>query len=272
MIRTPDDFTTLTQAVPHPAALTFAFLRDAVLCGDGRFALEGDAAARANGLDPAATVPVGLWRGAYCRAASLPPDFTPAPGFVLEPLRAFFGREDDGLIAVAGRAKQLAEWARTHRHCGACGTATEAAPGERALRCPACGHQAWPRISPAMMVLVRKGPAILLARHGRNANRWSALAGFLETGESLEETVHREVREEVGLDVRDLRYFASQSWPYPHSLMVAFTAEWAGGEPRPDGVEIAEARFFGPGETLPPLPPSQSVARALIAANHPGAG
>jgi len=272
MIRTPDDFTALAEAVAHPAPLTFAFQRDAVLCAQGAFALTGDAAALANGLDPARSVPVGLWRGTYCRAATLPADFVPAPGFVMEPLRAFFGRVDDGLLAVAGRAKQLAEWDRTHRHCGVCGAATEVAPGERARRCPACGHHAWPRISPAMMVLVRKGPAILLARHGRNANRWSALAGFLEAGESLEEAVHREVREEVGLEVRDLRYFASQSWPYPHSLMVAFTAEWAGGEPRPDGVEIAEARFYGPGEALPPLPPSQSVARALIAASRADAG
>jgi NAD+ diphosphatase len=97
----------------------------------------------------------------------------------------------------------------------------------------------------------------------------SALAGFLEPGESIEEAVHREVREEVGLEVKDLRYFASQSWPFPHALMIAFTAEYAGGDIRCAPAEIAEARWFGPGDTLPELSPRQSISRALIDANLP---
>ncbi|MGZ5104875.1 MAG: NAD(+) diphosphatase, partial [Usitatibacter sp.] len=134
-----------------------------------------------------------------------------------------------------------------------------------------CGHTAYPRIAPAMMALVKKGPAILLARNVAvpAGGRMSALAGFLEPGESVEDAVHREVHEEVGLFVKDLRYFASQSWPFPGSLMVAFTAEYAGGEIKVDPAEIAEARWFGPGDALPELPPTQSISRALIEANLP---
>jgi len=142
--------------------------------------------------------------------------------------------------------------------------------GERAMKC-ACGHTAYPRIAPAMMVLVRKGAAILLARNVAvpAGGRMSALAGFLEPGESVEEAVHREVHEEVGLFVKELRYFGSQSWPFPGSLMIAFTAEYAGGDIDVDPAEIAEARWFGPGDALPELPPPQSISRALIAANLP---
>ena len=139
------------------------------------------------------------------------------------------------------------------------------------MKC-ACGHTAYPRVSPAMMVLVKKGPAILLARNVAvpAGGRMSALAGFVEAGESIEDAIHREVLEEVGVEVRDPRYFGSQSWPFPHSLMIAFTAEYAGGDVRCDPSEIAEARWFGPGDALPELSPKQSISRALIDANLPG--
>ena len=138
------------------------------------------------------------------------------------------------------------------------------------MRCP-CGHSAWPRVAPAMMTLVKRGDAILLARNIAvpPGGRMSALAGFVEPGESVEDAVHREVREEVGVEVRDLRYFGSQSWPFPHSLMVAFTAEYAGGEIRCDPGEIAEARWFGPGDAMPEVPPRYSISHALISANLP---
>lgn len=173
-------------------------------------------------------------------------------------------------MGVAARACQIAEWARTHRFCGACGTPTVLVQGERCLQCPACGQVAYPRISPAMMVLIRKGDAILLARHaGAPANRFSPLAGFLEAGESVEEAVHREVMEEVGLKVTNLRYFGTQSWPFPHSLMIAFTADYAGGDIRVDGEEILEARWFGPGDALPIITKGISISGALIEAHLP---
>jgi len=266
MIATPADFSPLLEPREHPTPVTFAFRGDEILVAEGGFALSGEEACRANAIAPESTVPVGLLGGIYCRAVALPAGALAAPGYAFRTLRSYFGTADDGLLAVAFRGKQVAEWARTHRFCGACGGATQRMPGERAMTCATCGHAAYPRVSPAMMVLVKRGADILLARHARGP-RWSALAGFLEAGESLEDAIHREVREEVGLEVEDLRYFASQSWPFPHSLMVAFTAEFAGGQLRPDRIEVAEARWFAPGDGLPELAPPQSVARALIEAN-----
>jgi NAD+ diphosphatase len=179
-------------------------------------------------------------------------------------LRALFGGMADESVALAGRAAQLLEWDRSHRYCGVCATPTVRDAHERARRCPSCGLSAYPRISPAMMCLVTRGQEILLAR---NVNfppgRYSALAGFVEAGETIEETISREVREEVAIEVTEPKYFASQSWPFPHSLMIAFTAEYAGGELTPNGHEIAEAAWFGV-DDLPQLPPRVSIARALI--------
>jgi NAD+ diphosphatase len=213
---------------------------------------------------------VGRWDGVYCRAAWLPKETQAPEGHAFRGMRSLFGRVDEDTLSVAGRAFQIADWARTHQFCGACARPMSKAPGERAMKC-ACGHLAYPRISPAMMTLVKRGRSILLARNVAvpAGGRMSALAGFLEPGESIEDAVHREVREEVGVEVKDLRYFASQSWPYPHSLMIAFTAEYAAGELRCDPAEIAEARWFGPGDKLPELSPYQSISRALIDAHLP---
>jgi NAD+ diphosphatase len=179
-------------------------------------------------------------------------------------LRNWFGVLDDRGLAIAMRAVQLLEWDRTHRHCGACGSLTERVAGERARRCPACSLSTYPRISPAMMVLVSRGRELLLAR-GLHfpPGRYSALAGFLEAGETIEQAIHREVREEVGVAIRELRYFGSQSWPFPNSLMIAFRAQWDSGEIRVDPSELADAGWFAP-EQLPELPPRLSIARALI--------
>ena len=185
-------------------------------------------------------------------------------GWRAVPLRSAMMGFPDPLAGLAGRAAQVLEWDRTHRFCGACATPTIRDASERARRCPSCHHTAYPRISPAMMCLITRGREILLARNVNfPAGRYSALAGFLEAGESIEDAIHREVEEEVGLKVTNLRYFASQSWPFPHSLMIAFTAEFAGGELRPNGHEIAEADWFRH-DALPQLPPRISIARALI--------
>lgn len=206
----------------------------------------------------------------YC--ALIDPTRDPLPGYRFHPLRSLFAVWDDEMLAVASRASQIAEWARTHRFCGVCGTPTILADGERCMRCPACGLSSYPRLSPSMMVLVKKDDAILLARNGAWQNRFSALSGFVEPGESVEEAVHREVMEEVGLRVQNLRYFGSQSWPFPHSLMLAFTADYASGDITVDGIEIAEARWFGPGDALPELPTRISISSALIQANLPRPG
>ena len=272
MIVTPPTFTALLDPVEHEKPLTFIYRGNELLIREADAALPDARTLGGLPIDAGSILPVGLWNGSYCRAAWLPKETPPPEGHVFKGLRALFGRLDEATLAVAGRAFQVADWARTHRFCGACGKPMSKAPGERAMKC-ACGHIAYPRISPAMMVLVKRGDAILLARNVAvpAGGRMSALAGFLEPGESIEEAVHREVREEVGIEVKDLRYFASQSWPYPHSLMIAFTAEYAGGELRLDPNEIAEARWFGPGDPLPELSPRQSVSRALIDANLPRA-
>jgi len=210
-------------------------------------------------------------------------------GFKRMPLRAAMMGLGEPLMGIAGRAAQVLEWDRAHRYCGVCGTPTEPQPHERSRKCPACGHTAYPRLSPAMMVLVWRtvggGPPpadhaplgaastasmginrgeVLLARSPHYVpGVYSALAGFVEPGESLEECIHREVAEEVGVTVTDLRYYGSQSWPFPHSLMVAFTARWVGGEIVKQVDEIEDANWY-PLDALPKIPPRFSISGHLI--------
>jgi NAD+ diphosphatase len=207
---------------------------------------------------------LGRLQGADCVAVALPDDTVAPPGFFLAGLRSLFLRLPDVTLALAARAFQVVEWDRTHRYCGRCGSPTRDKDGERAKQCPTCGYVAYPRVSPAMMVLVTRDREVLLARANRFPGAmYSALAGFVEPGETIEDCIHREVREEVGIDVTDLQYFASQSWAFPHSLMIAYTAHYAGGELRPDPSEIADVRWFGV-DALPDLPSTVSIARRLI--------
>jgi NAD+ diphosphatase len=267
---TPPSFTSLVAPIAHADPRTFTFRGYEVLVRESDFALPDAAVVKALAIGAENLFPVGVFRKEYFATAWVSKDTQPPEGFVFKGLRALWGRMDEETLAVAGRALQISDWARTHRFCGTCGKPMAKADGERAMKC-ACGHLAYPRIAPAMMVLVKKGEAILLARNAAMppGGRMSALAGFLEPGESVEDSIHREVHEEVGLFVKDLRYFASQSWPFPGSLMIAFTAEYSSGEIVVDPKEIAEARWFGPGDTLPELPPPQSISRALIEANLP---
>jgi NAD+ diphosphatase len=270
LIVTPRDFSPRLAPLAHERPHTFAFRGSQVLLREADLALP-DASALDGIVDPERVLPVGTLGDAYFRTTWVPETTQPIPGFDFIGLRPLFGKLDDAMLAVAGRAFQIADWARMHQFCGVCGAPTARLEGERAMKC-ACGHVFYPRIAPAMMALVKRGDAILLARSALvpPGGRMSALAGFLEPGESAEDAVHREVREEVGLEVKDLRYFASQSWPFPGSLMIAFTAEYAGGEIRCDTTEIADARWFGPGDALPELPPHQSISRALIDAHLRG--
>ncbi len=207
---------------------------------------------------------LGVLGDAGCIALMLPDDAPEPAGMRYVGLRSLFLRIPDPLLALAGRAFQVVEWDRTHRYCGRCGTATRNKADERAKVCPDCGYVAYPRVSPAMMALVTRGREILLARSHRFVNGvYSALAGFVEPGETIEDCVRREVREEVGVEVDGITYFASQSWAFPHSLMIAYTAEYAGGDIRLEDAEIADARWFAV-DSLPPLPPNVSIARRLI--------
>ena len=274
MLKTPDLFVPLLTAADHPAPLNFLFRGDELLVQAETMALPDQGAVAAFALAGEAFQPVGLLEDRYARTIALAREAQPPEGHAFRKLRSLFGQLPDGLVSVAGRAYQIAEWARTHRFCGACATPTEMVAGERCARCPACGMVAYPRISPAMMVLVKRGDAILLARHlNHPAQFFTALAGFVEAGESIEECIHREVMEEVGVRVRDVAYFGSQPWPFPHSLMLALTAEYVGGEIRVDETEIAAAAWFGPGEVMPKVPPRGfSIAGELIHAHWPVGG
>lgn len=179
----------------------------------------------------------------------------------LRALLPLFEREWFGL---AGRAFQIMDWDRTHQYCGGCGGAVTQKDGERAKECPQCGLVTYPRICPATITAVVRDGRLLLARHKRTrGNLYTVLAGFVEAGETLEECVHREIREETGIEVKNLRYFGSESWPFPNSMMIAFTAEYDSGEIKVDETEILEARWFSP-DALPEVPGRWSISRRLI--------
>jgi NAD+ diphosphatase len=223
------------------------------------------AAPTAFALAPLRTLYLGLLGGVHCFAAEVAGDAVAPQGFGWHGLRALFGVLDDAQFALAGRALQLLEWDRTHQFCGRCGTPTVPKTAERSRECPACGLGAYPRVAPAIMALIRRGPReILLARSPRfPPGMYSALAGFVEPGETLEQCLEREVAEEVGVAVENVRYFASQPWPFPHSLMIAFVADWKSGEISVDPLEIEAAQWFKVNE-LPMLPNPISISRRLI--------
>lgn len=216
------------------------------------------------GLVPIHELYLGILDGRPVYAAeTLLPKKAPK-GWRFHPMRGLFDKLAPEQVALASRAVQLVTWERANRFCGRCGTAMHAKTDEIARECPACGHLVYPRISPAMIVAVTRGDRILLAKAAKfKREMYSVLAGFVEPGESLEECVRREVREEVGIEIGNIRYVGSQSWPFPHSLMVGFTAEHASGEIRVDGDEIVDARWFTADE-LPPIPGKISIARQLI--------
>jgi NAD+ diphosphatase len=211
---------------------------------------------------------LGMCGAEACWAVDVPHGEDPSAGAALD-LYSYFGRASETDWVIAGRAVQLAEWARTHRFCGRCATPTESNAGDRSMKCPSCGLLAYPRLAPAMITLVTRGDpgpdqVALLARGVQfRAPMYSCLAGFVEPGENLEQAVIREVREEVGVTVDDVCYWGSQPWPFPHSLMIGFTAAWVSGEIDCDPAEILDAQWYRRDE-LPPIPPRISIARKLI--------
>jgi NAD+ diphosphatase len=203
-----------------------------------------------------------------CYCAEIERDAPIPDGLLAAGLREVYDGLGDALWGVAGRAVQLLAWDRTNRFCGQCGAPTESMPHERARRCPACDLVSYPRISPAIIIAVTREEAgerqILLGRNHRfPTGRYSVLAGYVEPGESLEECAEREVGEEVGITIKNIRYFGSQPWPFPNSLMVGFTAEYDRGEVTPEEAELAEAHWFT-AHDLPNLPPKMTIARQLI--------
>jgi NAD+ diphosphatase len=216
------------------------------------------------GLLPVFTRYFGRYAAADCYVAELA-DFPPAPPDTeFCDLRGLFGVLPDDHFCLAGRAIQIVHWYREHRFCGKCGTAMVNRRTEFARKCPSCAFISYPRLSPAVIMSVIRDDRILLARAPRfPPGMYSTLAGFVEPGETLEEAVSREVREEVAIEIRDIRYVASQPWPFPHSVMIGFTATYAGGEIRVDGQELEDAGWFSPAE-LPALPSKISISRFLI--------
>ena len=213
--------------------------------------------------NPERALLVGEWQNLPCYAAEIERIPENIPG-ELFPVRGLFSVAGAGAFSLAARATQLLDWQKNHRHCGRCGTPTIKKSSEFSMECPACGLLAYPRISPVVMVLIRRGDEFLLARGPHfKPGVFSALAGFVEAGETLEQCAAREVREEVGVEITNLRYFKSQPWPFPDSLMIAFFADYAGGTITPDPSEIEEAGWF-PRSALPLLPDPVSIARQLI--------
>lgn len=199
-----------------------------------------------------------------CWAYRFPVDYQAPSGWHFEGLRGLFGRMDDAAMAVAGYGLQILNWLEAHRFCGRCGALTAFSEGERSLQCTRCGRSFFPQVSPAVIVAVISKKRLLLARSGHFAGRmFSVIAGYVEPGETLEACVRREVGEEVGIQIGDIRYFGSQPWPFSGSLMVAFTATHTGGVIAVDHEEILEAGWFTAAD-LPELPGKISIARQLI--------
>jgi NAD+ diphosphatase len=243
-----------------PRSPVFGFVGSRVLAfGDGTVPRLAELPAAA--LDGARLVHVGNLDGepAFAAALAAAPEGVEAVG-----LRSLLAVAPAPLAAAAARAAQTVEWDRAHAFCGRCGAATEPSPTELARDCPRCGAGYWPRITPAVIMLVERGDRILLAtRAGPSSGFYSCLAGFVEPGETLEQAVAREVEEEVGLAVDDVRYFGSQPWPFPSQLMVGFTARSERGELRLDPGELADAGWYR-ADALPPVPQPYTIARTLI--------
>jgi NAD+ diphosphatase len=246
------------EAEPQPESPVLAF-------SDGRLAV---ASAEPVALPTFAMIEAGAARvwaiGRLDGETAFAAELSEGSALETKSVRAVLAEASPPIATAACRAVQIVEWELAHAFCGRCGGATTAHDTELALVCESCGTHLYPRITPAVIVRVDNGERILLARRAGLARPFfSVLAGFVEAGETLEETVRREVREEVGIEVEDVRYFGSQPWPFPSQLMIGFTARYGGGELAVDETELAEAAWFAPDE-LPPIPGPFTIARWLI--------
>jgi len=219
----------------------------------------------AQGLEAVRTQYLGQLGGRHCYSAELPRDAKTGAGFRFADLRMLFGKLDEIIHTLAGRAVQIVEWDRTHQYCGVCAEPTELSATDRSRSCPKCKIPTYPRLAPAMIVAVEKGDQILLARSPHfPAGIMSVLAGFVEPGESAEEAVMREVFEETSIIVKDVEYFSSQAWPFPNSLMLGFRAKYDSGEIVIDGEEIESAGWFTADVMPTAFPGNVSISQWLI--------
>jgi NAD+ diphosphatase len=207
---------------------------------------------------------LGSWDGLPCRLASVPRETVLATDLHTANLAAAEPQLPIDLLSLGGLARMVLHWENHSRCCPGCGQLLERLPGEWGKQCAACHTHLFPQIAPCAIVLVRRPGEVLLTRKPEWApNRYGLVAGFLEFGECLEEAAAREVQEETGVAVANVRYLGSQCWPFPSQLMCGFVAEYAGGEIKVDTKELADARWF-PMDALPTLPPKRSIARFIL--------
>lgn len=210
-------------------------------------------------------ISLGQWLARDCEVWELMPEVAATEGFTVISLRDVLMVAGEEIFALVCRAVQLLDWQDTHRFCGRCGEPNKASDKEHALTCDGCNINNYPRISPCVIVLVTRGDHCLLARnHSWPVNRFSAVAGYLEAGESAEQALHREVFEEVGVEIDNIRYIGSQSWPYPGQLMLGFIADAVTDEITVDGIEIAEAGWFRYDQLPGPTAPIGIIAGRLV--------
>ena len=207
---------------------------------------------------------IGTWQGLPLFAMTVSSSQAIEAPLVAEPFNASQERMDIRTLTLAGLAKQVLHWDRQSRHCQRCGAETTYIAASWGRRCSSCNAEHFPHIHPCAIVLVKRGSELLLTRKAEwTPGRYGLVAGFLDFGESLEECAIREVKEETGIDICNVRYVGSQNWPFPAQLMAGFVADYAGGEIRVDPRELEDARWFGP-DDLPQLPARRSIARWII--------
>jgi NAD+ diphosphatase len=223
-------------------------------------------------VNDAADIPVsftsllylGCLDGVHCFTGEIDKTSAVPDNMSFHGLRSLYGSLEDGLFAMAGKALQINDWDSTHQFCGKCGGRLIVKETKLAKFCPPCDLTSYPVLSPAVIVAVTRDDTILLAHAKRfPPGMYSVIAGFVEPGENLEQCVVREIKEEVNIDIKNIAYFNSQAWPFTSSLMVAFTAEYAGGSIQIDGEEIGDAAWFKASD-LPQVPGNISIAKKLI--------
>jgi len=242
----------------------FIFRGNEILVPEGNGPVQFQDTHRLFNLSSEAPIFIGMSGGMPCYAVALSSSPGPPQNYRFSDIRGLFGRTSDEFLGVAARASHILLFDRTTKFCGVCGAGNRMMETELAKRCPECDQVIYPRLSPAIIVLVRRDNEVLLARSpGFPPGVYSVVAGFVEPGETIEHAVHREVMEETGITICDLHYIGSQPWPFPDSLMIGFVASYAGGTIRADKTEIEDAAWFKRGE-LPGLPGRLSLSRALI--------